>query len=55
MTKINKEKMVRMNSNIRPDQYQFVKEEAKKRKMHDGELHREIIDAYINNVYPLTK
>jgi hypothetical protein len=55
MSKIKKEKMVRMNSNIRPDQYKFVKETAKKMKMHDGELHRAIIDFYIQNYKPEQK
>ncbi len=54
--KLKKEKMVRMNSNIRPDQKEFVKKEAKKifkQELHEGELHRLIIDEYINNHYPI--
>ena len=53
MSNIKKEKMIRMNSNIRPDQYEFIKKEAKKLRLHDGELHRLIIDEYINNHYPV--
>lgn len=53
--KTKKQKMVRMNSHIRPDQDQFVKELAKKRKIYDSELHREIIDFYIKNYKPEQK
>ena len=43
------EKMVRINSRIRKDQHKFAKDEAKVRKVDEGEVHRELFDIGIKN------
>lgn len=43
------EKTVRINSRVFEHQHKFVKSEAKKQKKSEGELHREIIQFYIDN------
>ena len=43
-----KEKLVRINSRIFPHQYKFVKVLAKSSKKGEGEIHREIIQFYID-------
>lgn len=45
---IKKETMVRINSRVRKDQFKFIREEAKKQKVGEGEMHRIIIDYYIS-------
>lgn len=44
--KEKKEPYVRINSRVTKDQFQFVKDEAKKEKKTDGEMHRAIIEFY---------
>lgn len=44
-----KEVMTRMNSRIRPDQKKFIKAEAKRLKIGEGDLHRKIVDFYMNS------
>lgn len=39
----------RINSRVRPDQRKFIKKVAKKQKIGEGELHRDIIDFYISH------
>ena len=38
-----------MNSRIRPDQKKFIGTEARKLKITEGELHRKIVDFYMNS------
>ncbi len=40
--------MERVNTRIREDQKKFIKSKAKKEGLTEGEVHREIIDFYIN-------
>lgn len=48
--KNNKEEtMVRINSRIFPGQHEFIKAEAKRLKIGEGELHRMIIQDYISH------
>jgi len=42
---------VRINSRVREDQQTFIKKLAKKNKVTEGEIHRQIIDSYINNSF----
>ncbi len=44
----SKEKLIRINSRVLPHQYRFVKSLAKKAKKGEGEIHREIIQFYID-------
>ncbi len=44
-----KEKVVRSNTRITPDQSKFVKELADKTGHSEGEIFREIIQFYIDN------
>lgn len=44
-----KETFVRINSRIRKDQHKNIKVEAKKLKISEGELHRNIVDFYFAN------
>ena len=44
-----KEGMKRINSRVRKDQFNFIRVEAKKKKVGEGEMHRIIIDEYITN------
>ena len=50
MTAIIKEKLVRINSRFLPYQHKFIKDLAKKSKgkKGEGEIHREIIQFYID-------
>lgn len=48
MTK-KKDTMVRINSRIFPGQHEFIKLEAKRLNIGEGELHRMIIQDYITN------
>ncbi len=50
MTLEKKEKVVRSNTRITPTQAQFIKELAKKTGHSEGEVFREIIKFYIDNV-----
>jgi len=40
---------VRVNSRILTHQKEFIKKESKRMKIGEGELHRIIIETYINN------
>ena len=40
---------VRMNSRITKAQKKFIKQEAKRLKIKEGELHRQMIDFYIES------
>jgi hypothetical protein len=42
-----KEKFTRINSRISKEQHAFIKAQAKKLKMTEGELHRMIIEEYM--------
>ncbi len=42
-------KFVRINSRITTEQHKFAKDEAKKRKINEGDMHRLIFDFYITN------
>ena len=42
-----KKTTVRINSRVTPAQKQFLKTEAKRLKIGEGELHRRIVDFYI--------
>lgn len=44
----NKNTLVRVYPGVRRDQKKFIKDEAKKKKVGEGEMHRIIIDYYIN-------
>jgi len=44
--------MVRTNTRIFPDQDKFIKKLAKDAKVGVGEVHRMMIDEYINNRTP---
>jgi len=44
----NKNTLVRIYPGVRRDQKKFIKDEAKKKKVGEGELHRVIIDYYID-------
>lgn len=44
---MKQENLVRINSRIRKEQFKFVKELAKERKIGEGEAHRLIIDEFI--------
>lgn len=44
-----KEKVVRSNTRITPDQAKFIKELAKSTGNSEGEIFREIIQFYIDN------
>ena len=47
---MQKEKpMKRINTRVRPDQQKFIKARAKAMNKTEGEIIREIIDAYINS------
>lgn len=41
---------VRINSRVREDQHQFIKKLAKKMDITEGEIHRLIIDSYMENI-----
>jgi len=41
------EQTVRLNSHVRPDQKMFIKREAKRLKLGEGEINRMIIDFYM--------
>lgn len=43
------EKLVRIYPGVRPDQKKSIKEEAKKKKVGDGKMHRIIIDYYFSH------
>jgi len=45
----NKNTLVRVYPGVRRDQKKFIKDEAKKKKVGEGEMHRIIIDYYIKN------
>jgi len=45
----NKNTLVRIYPGVRRDQKKFIKDEAKKLKVGEGEMHRIIIDYYIKN------
>lgn len=49
MTLQKKEKVVRSNTRITPEQSKFIKELAKKTGNSEGEVFREIIQFYIDN------
>ena len=38
---------VRLNSHVRPDQKEFIKKEAKRLKLSEGQINRAIIDFYM--------
>jgi hypothetical protein len=40
--------LVRINSRIRPDQLAFIKRLSKKGGLSEGEIHRNIIDSFMN-------
>ncbi len=42
------ETLVRINSRVTPQQHKYVKDKAKKDKKGEGEIHREIIQFYID-------
>ena len=42
-----KETTVRLNSHVRPDQKEFIKKEAKKHNLSEGQINRAIIDYYM--------
>lgn len=44
-----KDTLVRVYPGIRKDQKKFLREEAKRQKVGDGEMHRIVIDYYKNN------
>lgn len=41
------EPTVRLNSHVRPDQKLFIKKLAKKKRLSEGQINREIIDFYM--------
>jgi len=41
--------LVRINSRIRSDQHKFAKDEATRRKVKEGIIHRELFDLGIKN------
>ena len=41
------EPTVRLNSHVRPDQKAFIKKEAKRLKLSEGQINRAIIDFYM--------
>jgi hypothetical protein len=43
-----KEILTRINSRVRADQKKFLKAEAKRLKIGEGELHRKIVDFYMS-------
>lgn len=46
---IKKEILLRINSRITPEQKKFLKTEAKRLKIGEGELHRNIVAFYMNS------
>ncbi len=48
---MKKEKIVfvRINSRLTPEQHEFAKNRAKKLKVPEGVVHREIFDYFISN------
>jgi len=51
MPKIKEKKFpfVRINSRVKVDQLYFIKDQAKEKGISEGEMHRIIIDFYINS------
>lgn len=47
--KEKKENLIRINSRIKESQHKFAKDEAKKKNIPEGEMHRVIFDFYIKN------
>lgn len=41
--------MSRVNTRVRPSQHKYIKKEAKRLKLTEGEMFRSIIDYYIEN------
>ena len=44
-----KDTFIRINSRVTREQKKFLKIEAKRLKIKEGELHRRIVDFYISN------
>ena len=45
---IESRSMIRINTRIKAEQHEFIKVEAKKREITEGEVLREIVDYYMN-------
>jgi len=49
MEKTVRKSMIRINTRIKPEQHQFIKAEALKRVMTEGEMLRTIVEFYMVN------
>lgn len=49
MEKIVRKSMIRLNTRIKPEQHQFIKDQALKNQCTEGEMLRTIVEFYMVN------